>query len=118
MQYLAFFATHLAQNQLAIFNLDRFLALARYQWYTEKLMYNKSYCSILFVINIALSALVNIPFPFLFSVDPNSDKCLVQSPEETLLLNVIMLGFWSIFYVAVPVFIIVPTNLYIYFKLR
>ena len=117
-QFLAFFAMHLAQNQLAIFNIDRFLALIRYQCYTNNFMHNKRYCTLWFLANVVLSALVNLPFLFLFAIDPDTQKCSVQSPEEMSLLNLIMLSVWAIFYIAVLMLIIIPTNFYISFKLR
>ncbi|XP_075240026.1 uncharacterized protein LOC142335430 [Convolutriloba macropyga] len=115
---LVFIATHLTQNQTAIFNVDRVLAVSRFQWYTDNIMHNTGMCGILFLFNVVLSTLLNIPFFFLHSYDQSLERCLIQGATTVSRVLLPVLGVWAVFYVAVPFLVIIPANIYVAYKLR
>ncbi|XP_075264258.1 uncharacterized protein LOC142356186, partial [Convolutriloba macropyga] len=115
--FMSFFASHLTQNQLAIFNVDRFVALTRHIWYAQNLMHNIYYCRVAFILNIVLSALLNIPTVFVSYYDPILNRCTVQDNATVSPFIMPVLGIWAVFYIAVPLLVIIPTNIYISTKL-
>ncbi|XP_075253343.1 uncharacterized protein LOC142345140 [Convolutriloba macropyga] len=117
-RWIFFFATHLAQNQLAILNLDRFVAMFRYQWYSENLMHNKNYCCLMVAINFVISFALTFYIPFLQYYDPVSDTCLVRDDSILSPYFFIFLGLRILSYLVVPLLILIPTNYYISRKLR
>ena len=117
-RFCAQFTALLSQNQLAIFNLDRFLAAYKCQWYSDKLMHNKNYCITTFVANVVMSLALSIHTPLAFSYDEDLDSCWM--PDNSVLAPYvpIKLAVEGFFFILFPLLFILPSNCYISRKMK
>ena len=115
---LAFFSSYLAQNQVAIFYIDRLLLMTKYQWYSNTLMHNRSYCITLFIINILLSAGLSSPNLVQFSYNPDLERCFVQDSSVISQYTFQIVAMGAFFYLLVPLVVAIPANCFVAYKLR
>ncbi|XP_075254841.1 uncharacterized protein LOC142346212 [Convolutriloba macropyga] len=107
-----------SQNELMLLSIDRWLAVTKSTWYSEKLMKKLSYPIICTLINYICSAVVCSPILYIASFNDETNVCLYDENSNDVVRIISLIVVIGFFYLIMPVVVITSVNVTIIFKLR
>ena len=112
------FLNLVAQNQMAILTLDRFLAARNPSIYRDCYMNNRNFPSRCTIANYVMTAILCLPTVFVFEINDQWERCLIDSTVHPLLRRFYFWLILAVFYTFIPLMSVLVMNMYIICKIR